>query len=331
MLCFGNAYIALMFRLLVAFFTSALVAALHPRPEFKDTASFARWLVHESDYGVVATHHGAGGVFGNIISIADGDGPEDSTGVVYTYIPSLDATYKDLMANPNVTITWSEMALENGTSGGCKGSTAENPPCGRVTISGKLTKVPEANKSTALKYLFATHPIMKDWSQAHVFEPFWLEPSSMDEFFVINMFGGAHPITRDDYFAADWYRKEDLTNKYVCGICGHVYDADKEGKGVPFEKLPDDWTCPVCGSPKSSYKKATRNGKQVWVHDEVEDDKYVCSVCSHVYDSEKDGKGVPFEKLPDDWTCPVCGSPKSSYKKATRNGKEVWVHDEVVV
>ena len=33
--------------------------------------------------------------------------------------------------------------------------------------------------------------------------------------------------------------------KYVCKICGYVYD----GK-VPFEELPDDWLCPVCGAPK---------------------------------------------------------------------------------
>ena len=38
--------------------------------------------------------------------------------------------------------------------------------------------------------------------------------------------------------------------KYVCKICGYVYD----GK-VPFEELPDDWLCPVCGAPKSQFEK----------------------------------------------------------------------------
>jgi len=32
---------------------SLLATALHPRPEYSDYASFARWLVHESDYTVV--------------------------------------------------------------------------------------------------------------------------------------------------------------------------------------------------------------------------------------------------------------------------------------
>ncbi len=25
--------------------------------------------------------------------------------------------------------------------------------------------------------------------------------------------------------------------------------------GTPFEKLPDDWTCPVCGAAKSEFEK----------------------------------------------------------------------------
>lgn len=38
--------------------------------------------------------------------------------------------------------------------------------------------------------------------------------------------------------------------KWVCNVCGYVYSGD-----VPFEELPDDWTCPKCGSPKSVFVK----------------------------------------------------------------------------
>jgi len=47
--------------------------------------------------------------------------------------------------------------------------------------------------------------------------------------------------------------------KYVCDVCGYVYDpaeGDPEGgirAGVPFEKLPEDWLCPVCGAGKSEF------------------------------------------------------------------------------
>ena len=39
--------------------------------------------------------------------------------------------------------------------------------------------------------------------------------------------------------------------KYVCTICGYVYDKEKEK--VPFKDLPDSWTCPLCGAPKSAF------------------------------------------------------------------------------
>ncbi|HNR44967.1 MAG TPA: rubredoxin [Methanofastidiosum sp.] len=50
-------------------------------------------------------------------------------------------------------------------------------------------------------------------------------------------------------------------NKYVCSVCGYVYnpaEGDPDGgipPGTPFEKLPDDWTCPVCGASKSQFEK----------------------------------------------------------------------------
>ena len=40
--------------------------------------------------------------------------------------------------------------------------------------------------------------------------------------------------------------------KYICQICGYVYDDAKEK--VPFAELPDDWKCPLCGAAKSDFK-----------------------------------------------------------------------------
>ena len=39
--------------------------------------------------------------------------------------------------------------------------------------------------------------------------------------------------------------------KYVCGVCGYVYDEDAQG--VKWDDLPADWKCPVCGAPKSAF------------------------------------------------------------------------------
>ena len=42
--------------------------------------------------------------------------------------------------------------------------------------------------------------------------------------------------------------------KYVCKVCGHVYDP-ANNNGVAFEDLPEDWTCPMCGVGKDQFEE----------------------------------------------------------------------------
>lgn len=71
---------------------------------------------------------------------------------------------------------------------------------------------------------------------------------------------GATPKTAPSYIAE---KKEASTKmaKYKCTVCGYIYDpelGDPDGgikPGTPFEKLPDDWVCPVCGAAKSEFEK----------------------------------------------------------------------------
>jgi rubredoxin len=52
-----------------------------------------------------------------------------------------------------------------------------------------------------------------------------------------------------------------IMDKYECTVCGYVYnpkDGDPDNgiaPGTPFEDLPDDWTCPVCGASKDQFEK----------------------------------------------------------------------------
>lgn len=56
-----------------------------------------------------------------------------------------------------------------------------------------------------------------------------------------------------------------------CGVCGHVYDPASDGAGKAFADLPDSWTCPVCGAPKSAYKpQVLADGTVVYVHEHHE-------------------------------------------------------------
>jgi rubredoxin len=65
-------------------------------------------------------------------------------------------------------------------------------------------------------------------------------------------------------------------DKYVCEICGYVYDPEQGdpdngvAAGTKWEDVPDDWECPVCGAS---------------------------------------------EDVPDDWECPVCGASKADFEK----------------
>ena len=50
--------------------------------------------------------------------------------------------------------------------------------------------------------------------------------------------------------------------KYVCSICGYVYDpavGDPDSSippGTAFEDLPGDWVCPECGVGKGDFEPA---------------------------------------------------------------------------
>jgi rubredoxin len=50
-------------------------------------------------------------------------------------------------------------------------------------------------------------------------------------------------------------------DKWQCTVCGYVYDPEKGipeddiKPGTPFESLPDDWVCPVCGAAKDQFEK----------------------------------------------------------------------------
>ena len=60
----------------------------------------------------------------------------------------------------------------------------------------------------------------------------------------------------------DWRKVADLCipKRYACTACDYVYDPEKGdpetgiAPGTPFEEIPDDWTCPVCGLYKDAFR-----------------------------------------------------------------------------
>lgn len=45
--------------------------------------------------------------------------------------------------------------------------------------------------------------------------------------------------------------------KWVCDLCGYVYDPEKGSEGIPpgtsFEELPEGWECPECLAGKDQF------------------------------------------------------------------------------
>jgi flavin reductase (DIM6/NTAB) family NADH-FMN oxidoreductase RutF/rubredoxin len=71
---------------------------------------------------------------------------------------------------------------------------------------------------------------------------------------------GATPKTAPSYIEE---KKETAPKmeRYRCTVCGYVYDPEKGdpesgiAPGTPFEELPEDWVCPVCGAIKDEFEK----------------------------------------------------------------------------
>lgn len=48
--------------------------------------------------------------------------------------------------------------------------------------------------------------------------------------------------------------------KYICSVCGYIYDPAKGdpdsgvAPGTAFESLPASWVCPICGAGKDQFK-----------------------------------------------------------------------------
>ena len=49
------------------------------------------------------------------------------------------------------------------------------------------------------------------------------------------------------------------TTMYSCIICNYIYDPAEGDRsnainpGTTFDEIPDNWTCPICGAPKSEF------------------------------------------------------------------------------
>jgi len=72
---------------------------------------------------------------------------------------------------------------------------------------------------------------------------------------------GTTPETAPTFIKEEAARRGGIAMaKYRCVICNYIYDptlgdpGNDVIPGTPFEKIPDDWVCPVCGADKSQFE-----------------------------------------------------------------------------
>jgi len=75
---------------------------------------------------------------------------------------------------------------------------------------------------------------------------------------------GKAPQTAPTYIKEEEKKEVKKIERYRCTVCGYIYDPEKGdpdsgiNPGTPFENLPADWVCPVCGADKSAFEKESQ-------------------------------------------------------------------------
>ena len=166
------------------------------RPPWLERAKVARWLVHSSRWGTLATKslHFLGSPYGSTISFSDGDG-DQASGRIFMYLTKMDPAAQDIAASSVASFALTEMPL-----GVCNKVCAEDPTCARIILTGSVKVVTGSDIDMARKFLFSKHPAMAKWPAEHGFRVYELQ---IQEIFFLDMYGGAKPLTVEEYFSVE--------------------------------------------------------------------------------------------------------------------------------
>ncbi|MGQ9706806.1 MAG: rubredoxin [bacterium] len=72
---------------------------------------------------------------------------------------------------------------------------------------------------------------------------------------------GTSPEKAPTYIKAEINKEEIKMDRYICNICGYIYDPEVGDTdsgikpGTSFDDLPNDWVCPICGAGKDQFEK----------------------------------------------------------------------------
>jgi len=173
-------------------------------PPYTKKALTARYVVHTSDWGSLATisvqKKIAGMPYANVFSIADGIIGNVSLGIPYFFMTGMDVSTKDLEVNAAATLVVSEAQSDT-----CKKQDLdpENPVCARAMLTGIIEKVVDPSEiARAKQFLYTRHPEMADWPSSH---GWFFSKLNIKQIQLLDFYGGIYEVPLSDYFSADLY------------------------------------------------------------------------------------------------------------------------------
>ena len=198
-------------KVVLAIFIASLISpfgrASNPAPKpppWKDKARTARYVLHISEWGSLAsisTQHSIPGFpYANIFSTADGIIGNCSSGTPYFYMTSMDVTAKDLEVFPGATFVVTEAQSEI-----CKNAALdpESPACARVMLTGYVQKVVDPKELLiAQDYLFTRHPKMETWPKGH---HWYFGKLQIKHIQLLDWYGGISNVEVEDYYKVKLY------------------------------------------------------------------------------------------------------------------------------
>merc|ERR1739844_594046 len=158
-------------------------------PPVEEPAKLARWIIHNSYWASMGTISArepmAGYPFTNPWDISDGTSSEVSTGIPYMYFTDMELS---------VTLDQGDYCREQGLD-------AQDPPCGRVILTGTSVFLEKGSVEYefAKESMFFKHPGMAYWPEDH---GFYFAKLNVEHVILLAGFGGVVPVPVEDYFAA---------------------------------------------------------------------------------------------------------------------------------
>ena len=164
-------------------------------------ATRARRLLAGTSFGSLATLDASWGVFNNVVSFSDGlDRRANATGVPLFCLTTMDATARNLEmdARASFVVSAKDAVPEYGPNA-CRLLDAQEPPCPKLTLSGKLARLDQPrDMEMARRAIVARHPAVRAWPRDHSFAFYRLD---IDNVFFLDHYGGATPITPKEFLA----------------------------------------------------------------------------------------------------------------------------------